>query len=281
MIALDTEGGHILVRGWQEKLRLRPEEVIPELLEEVCVRIPVHLCGRRRHSCVARIFPGSGRYAARRLAPSRLLEAFAAGLKFALCRGWYGRGRRHGALYRQTFPGSLEFQSVNLSFQSADRQGARSPSSGAGSCQNSGFVDGNSIPVSTVLLRLVPIKTTRQSCSFLRQGICQQRISGLSLRERSEASRAPRLHSRHAACAPSSWKGSFSLSVPVDVHGECRAPSDGFFDDPELQRHLCEAVSTALFPREPFGRASRRRRFYSSEFIIASDGDWGSHNKIP
>ena len=31
MIALDTEGGNILVRGWQEKLRLRPEEVIPEL----------------------------------------------------------------------------------------------------------------------------------------------------------------------------------------------------------------------------------------------------------
>jgi phosphoribosylformimino-5-aminoimidazole carboxamide ribotide isomerase len=31
IIALDTEGGHILVRGWQEKLRLRPEEVIPSL----------------------------------------------------------------------------------------------------------------------------------------------------------------------------------------------------------------------------------------------------------
>src|ERR1035437_160033 len=31
MIALDTEGGHILVRGWQEKLRLRPEEVISAL----------------------------------------------------------------------------------------------------------------------------------------------------------------------------------------------------------------------------------------------------------
>jgi phosphoribosylformimino-5-aminoimidazole carboxamide ribotide isomerase len=31
MIALDTEGGHILVRGWQEKLRLRPDEVIPML----------------------------------------------------------------------------------------------------------------------------------------------------------------------------------------------------------------------------------------------------------
>ena len=31
IIALDTEGGKILVRGWQDKLRLRPEEVIPEL----------------------------------------------------------------------------------------------------------------------------------------------------------------------------------------------------------------------------------------------------------
>jgi phosphoribosylformimino-5-aminoimidazole carboxamide ribotide isomerase len=31
MIALDTEGGKILVRGWQDKLRLRPEEVIPQL----------------------------------------------------------------------------------------------------------------------------------------------------------------------------------------------------------------------------------------------------------
>ena len=31
MIALDTEGGKILVRGWQDKLRLQPEEVIPEL----------------------------------------------------------------------------------------------------------------------------------------------------------------------------------------------------------------------------------------------------------
>src|SRR6202790_3921869 len=30
-IALDTDGGHILVRGWQDKLRLRPEEVISAL----------------------------------------------------------------------------------------------------------------------------------------------------------------------------------------------------------------------------------------------------------
>jgi phosphoribosylformimino-5-aminoimidazole carboxamide ribotide isomerase len=31
IVALDTERGEILVRGWQDKLRLRPEEVIPEL----------------------------------------------------------------------------------------------------------------------------------------------------------------------------------------------------------------------------------------------------------
>lgn len=31
VIALDTERGRILVRGWQERLKLRPEEVIPEL----------------------------------------------------------------------------------------------------------------------------------------------------------------------------------------------------------------------------------------------------------
>ena len=31
VIALDTEGGHILIRGWREKLRLRPQEVIPAL----------------------------------------------------------------------------------------------------------------------------------------------------------------------------------------------------------------------------------------------------------
>ena len=31
IVALDTEGGKILVRGWQDKLRLGPDEVIPEL----------------------------------------------------------------------------------------------------------------------------------------------------------------------------------------------------------------------------------------------------------
>jgi phosphoribosylformimino-5-aminoimidazole carboxamide ribotide isomerase len=31
IVAVDTEGGRILVRGWQEKLRLRPEEVFSEL----------------------------------------------------------------------------------------------------------------------------------------------------------------------------------------------------------------------------------------------------------
>ena len=31
IIALDTQGGQIVVRGWQQKLKLRPENVIPEL----------------------------------------------------------------------------------------------------------------------------------------------------------------------------------------------------------------------------------------------------------
>src|ERR1700676_2733892 len=31
IVAVDTAGGHILVRGWQEKLRLTPEKVFPEL----------------------------------------------------------------------------------------------------------------------------------------------------------------------------------------------------------------------------------------------------------
>jgi phosphoribosylformimino-5-aminoimidazole carboxamide ribotide isomerase len=31
IVALDTEGGRIVVRGWKERLRLRPAEVIPEL----------------------------------------------------------------------------------------------------------------------------------------------------------------------------------------------------------------------------------------------------------
>jgi len=31
IVALDTEAGRIVVRGWQERLKLRPEEVIPEL----------------------------------------------------------------------------------------------------------------------------------------------------------------------------------------------------------------------------------------------------------
>jgi phosphoribosylformimino-5-aminoimidazole carboxamide ribonucleotide (ProFAR) isomerase len=31
IVALDTQGGRIVVRGWQERLKLRPEEVIPEL----------------------------------------------------------------------------------------------------------------------------------------------------------------------------------------------------------------------------------------------------------
>jgi phosphoribosylformimino-5-aminoimidazole carboxamide ribonucleotide (ProFAR) isomerase len=31
IVAVDTAGGQILVRGWQEKLSLKPSEVLPEL----------------------------------------------------------------------------------------------------------------------------------------------------------------------------------------------------------------------------------------------------------
>jgi phosphoribosylformimino-5-aminoimidazole carboxamide ribotide isomerase len=36
IIAIDTEGGRVVVRGWREKLKLRPAEVIPDL-EPYCV----------------------------------------------------------------------------------------------------------------------------------------------------------------------------------------------------------------------------------------------------
>ena len=48
IVAVDTDGGRILVRGWQEKLRLRPEEVFSELAK-VRVGVSLHLRGRRRH----------------------------------------------------------------------------------------------------------------------------------------------------------------------------------------------------------------------------------------
>jgi phosphoribosylformimino-5-aminoimidazole carboxamide ribotide isomerase len=35
IVALDADGGHIVVRGWRERLKLRPEEVMP-LLEPYC-----------------------------------------------------------------------------------------------------------------------------------------------------------------------------------------------------------------------------------------------------
>ena len=31
ILAIDTEAGHIVVRGWRKRLALRPEDVIPEL----------------------------------------------------------------------------------------------------------------------------------------------------------------------------------------------------------------------------------------------------------
>ena len=48
IVAVDTDGGRILVRGWQEKLRLRPEEVFRGT-RTLRFGVSVHLRGRRRH----------------------------------------------------------------------------------------------------------------------------------------------------------------------------------------------------------------------------------------
>ncbi len=43
MIALDTEKGRIVIRGWRERLRLKPSDVIPEL-EPFCSEFLVNVC---------------------------------------------------------------------------------------------------------------------------------------------------------------------------------------------------------------------------------------------
>ena len=48
IVAVDTDGGRILVRGWQEKLRLHPEEVFPGA-GTIRFGVSVHLRGRGGH----------------------------------------------------------------------------------------------------------------------------------------------------------------------------------------------------------------------------------------
>ena len=64
---MDTEGGSILVRGWQEKLRLRPEEVFPELA--ATLRSFSAPTWTPKAPCAARILRGFARCAARRSLP--------------------------------------------------------------------------------------------------------------------------------------------------------------------------------------------------------------------
>ena len=90
-------------------------------------------------------------------------------------------------------------------------QAAGSPSGGECICQKVGVVFGNAMPVSTVRLRFVPIKTTRQSCSrcvswFVSNNICPLRTGTLS------SSRAPFAFTVRV-CA-SSWKGSLPGPCP-------------------------------------------------------------------
>jgi len=86
-----------------------------------------------------------------------------------------------------------------------------SPSGGECICQNVGFVSGNAMPASTVRLRFVPRKTTRQSCSrcvswFVSNSICPLRTGTLS------NSRAPFAFTVRV-CA-SSWNGSLPGPCP-------------------------------------------------------------------
>src|ERR1700733_4990896 len=73
IVALDTDQGNILVRGWQDKLRLRPDEVIPELEnthQSSCA--PMWM---RKAPCAARISSGSALCVGLHGVPSRLQEA--------------------------------------------------------------------------------------------------------------------------------------------------------------------------------------------------------------
>ena len=87
IVALDTEGGRILVRGWQEKLRLRPEDVIPTL-EKYTSGFLCTCTWMRRVRCAARIFSlVPENCAARRSARSQLPEGFISAAKFARSPG--------------------------------------------------------------------------------------------------------------------------------------------------------------------------------------------------
>ena len=81
IVAVDTEGGRILVRGWQEKLRLRPEEVFPELAkyasEFLCTYVDAEGTMRGTNLDWFR------RCAARRRCPSPPPVASAAAARFA------------------------------------------------------------------------------------------------------------------------------------------------------------------------------------------------------
>ena len=59
IIALDSKGGKVVTHGWQEATNFTAEEVIRQL-GAVLLRLPLHLCGQRRHACRAPIWIGSG-----------------------------------------------------------------------------------------------------------------------------------------------------------------------------------------------------------------------------
>lgn len=81
IIAVDTDGGQILVRGWQKKLRMRPAEVFPNWpATPPSFSAPMWIT---KAACEAPASLGSAHCAALRRCPSLPLEEFAATAKSA------------------------------------------------------------------------------------------------------------------------------------------------------------------------------------------------------
>ncbi len=97
ILALDTERGQIVVRGWRQRLKLRPEDVIPEL-EPYCSGISLHLCGQRRNDEGYRSRVVSETAACDREADHRRRRHSQPQRSSRAGKTGHARSRRHGAL---------------------------------------------------------------------------------------------------------------------------------------------------------------------------------------
>jgi len=150
---------------------------------------------------------------------------------------------------------TFQIQSSNFRFQIGKCQAAVSSSGAVGNCQKSGFVIGNAMPASIVRLRLVPRKTTWQSCSccvsvLVSSSFCPFLTGTLS------KSNAPFAFT--CSVWASSWKGSFPCPWPYTYtgissdqrrllrrSGISTARSAGAFPDSFPERTSCACLSAS------------------------------------